>query len=57
MAGLIKSINGGLFGNGETLDAPYVKMSLTIETVGLAAFAAALVLRLMEARRRDRLAR
>jgi hypothetical protein len=57
MAGLIKSINGGLFGNGETLDAPYVKMSLTIEIVGLAVFAAALVLLVTGARRRGRLAR
>ena len=51
MAGLIKSINGGLFGNGETLDAPHVKTALGIEVIGLAAFGTALILLIARARR------
>jgi hypothetical protein len=52
MGGLYKAIHGGIFDYHETLDAPYVKTSLTIEIVGLFAFAAALVVFATGTRRR-----
>jgi hypothetical protein len=45
LGGLIISLNGELFGYPETLDAPYVKASLTDEIVGLVACLAACALR------------
>ena len=44
IAALFKSIHGGLFDFKETFDAPYVKLSLVVEFIGFAAFAAAMVL-------------
>ena len=40
---LYKAIHGGLFGYGETSDAPYVQMSFVVEFIGLIAFVAAMI--------------
>ena len=40
---LYKAIHGGLFGYGETSDAPYVQMSFVVEFIGLVAFVAAMI--------------
>ena len=47
IGGLYLSMHGGLFGYEETLDAPYVRLSLIVEIIGLVALivAAALELR------------
>ena len=47
IGGLYLSMHGGLFGYEETLDAPYVRLSLIVEIIGLLALivAAALELR------------
>jgi hypothetical protein len=37
IGGLYLSMHGGLFGYQETLDAPYVKLSLIVEVIGLIA--------------------
>jgi hypothetical protein len=37
IGGLYLSMHGGLFGYQETLDAPYVKLSLVVEVIGLIA--------------------
>jgi hypothetical protein len=50
IAALFKSIHGGLFDFNETFDAPYVKLSLVVEIIGLAAFVAAMVLLVRGAR-------
>ena len=46
IGGLVISINVGLFGYPETLDAPFVKESLVVEAIGLVAGAAAFALAL-----------
>jgi hypothetical protein len=37
LGGLYLSMHGGLFGYDETLDAPYVKTTIVVEAIGLAA--------------------
>jgi hypothetical protein len=44
LAALYKSIHGGLFDFDETFDAPWVKTSVVVEVVGLAAFGVATAL-------------
>ena len=51
IGGLVISINIGLFGYPETLDAPFVKESLVVEAIGMVAGAAAFVLALRPRRR------
>ncbi len=46
LGGLYLSINGGLFGFDETLNAPWVKFSLVDEIVGVVACLAAAALTL-----------
>ena len=46
LGALYLSINGGLFGFDETLNAPWVKFSLVDETIGLVACLAAAVITL-----------
>jgi hypothetical protein len=49
---LYKAIHGGLFGYGETSDAPYVQMSFVVEFIGLVAFVAAMIVMSAGPRRR-----
>ena len=52
LGALYLSINGGLFGFDETLNAPWVKFSLVDEIVGLAACVAAAAITLASGSRR-----
>jgi predicted CDP-diglyceride synthetase/phosphatidate cytidylyltransferase len=49
VGGLLISLHGALFGYPETLDAPYVKLTLTDEIIGLVACLAACALAAREA--------
>lgn len=51
LGALYLSINGGMFGFNETLNAPWVKFSLLDETIGLAACSAAAAIALGPSRR------
>ena len=52
LGALYLSINGGMFGFNETLNAPWVKFSLFDETIGLAAYLAAAAIALGSGPRR-----